>query len=369
MDELEAQLAHAQMRVLRNPGEASAWCQLGSRHHILASSGIDHYLEAHLCFERAYAMAPNVPEASIGFSASAYTLRQYDMALQLAEKATRIASEHGLEEIANVAQLAEAGILLKIGRWQEGWTKAEARLHLPQAPTVPFDGTLADIRGSRVYVRGEQGFGDNIEFMRYIPRLKQYCPNISVEAPPKMLELFEAFLPGIPVHYEKPNCDIEISLLSLPLLLGPAIGWEPIKPLPVPDRLQSRGYKVGICRASLSPSPTTLRKNPRPHEFREFINSLNVGSVKSLMEQDLGDCSWMDTAIALMKCGLVISVDTAVAHLAASMGIETWLIQRYDSCWRWDHPSWYPGVRIFQQPAPGDWPSVFQAIREALAAR
>jgi len=90
--------------------------------------------------------------------------------------------------------------------------------------------------------------------------------------------------------------------------------------------------------------------------------------------QDLmgGIQDFMDTAERMAGLDLVVAVDTAVAHLAATMGVPTWLLSRFRGCWRWGHgradSPWYPGLRVFRQAQPGDWDGVVAEVRAALQA-
>jgi hypothetical protein len=223
------------------------------------------------------------------------------------------------------------------------------------------------LAGKTVFVRGEQGFGDNIQFMRYVPQLRPFCADILLESLPSMTTLFHEFLPGVTTVDETDLIPgtVPISILSLPLLLGEKIGWEPIAPLPVPPKLApwKMPTKIGVCPASTADTQTTIRKNP-PMEMFDGL----APNVVSLMHGDLQTENWLETARIMRGLSRVISVDTAIAHLAASMGLETWLLQRFDDCWRWND-GWYPTVRIFKQAYPGDWVSVFNQVHEALALR
>ncbi len=90
---------------------------------------------------------------------------------------------------------------------------------------------------------------------------------------------------------------------------------------------------------------------------------------------DLSDriTDWADTAGLIMGLDLVIAVDTAVAHLAGALGKPVWLLNRFDSCWRWflgrDDTPWYPTMRLFRQTVPGDWADVMARVRRALRER
>jgi len=358
------ELSDAQKNAMEHPGDPTAWLHYGSAHYLLAGAGPEHYLEAHLAFERAMNMSGS-PGAALGLASSAYTFGSYDVALELAQAAQRNARLPYRE-----AELAEGGILLKLGRWEQGWKKCEARLDRPGSRTPRFTGKLAELKDKTVFVRGEQGFGDNIMFTRYIHKLNTWCGALIVEAPKSMATLMRYLVPvdaEIVSDTDRMLGDVQISIMSLPLLLGPMIGWEPIKPVkPSFDWNSRQPTRIGICPASLADSPTSLRKSPPPHYFNGLVDS-PISLMWSDMEPFSSCWDWLDTARYLHNCcKLVISVDTAVAHLAATMGIPVWLLQRADSCWRWDHPNWYPDIRAFQQKVPGDWGPVFHQVREAL---
>ena len=89
-----------------------------------------------------------------------------------------------------------------------------------------------------------------------------------------------------------------------------------------------------------------------------------------LLDLTAGLQDFTDTAALIANLDLVISVDTSVAHLAGALGRPVWLLSRFDGCWRWlldrDDSPWYPSLRLFRQPQPGDWPSVIVAVRRAL---
>jgi hypothetical protein len=83
-----------------------------------------------------------------------------------------------------------------------------------------------------------------------------------------------------------------------------------------------------------------------------------------------GVADFADTAVRLAQVDLLISVDTSMVHLAGGLGVPVWMLSRFDGCWRWleqrDDSPWYPSLRIFRQPSPGDWPSVVAEVRAAL---
>lgn len=359
-------LAYAQSSIMTQPLSAAAWSQLGAVHYMTAAAGPDHYLEAHMCFERARDLAPNAPPAALGLAASCFTLGHYDRALML----FRAAQE---EAPYPKARLAEAGLLLLLGRHEEGWEKHEARILMQDGPKASaYAGDLADLKHKTVLVCAEQGQGDCIQFMRYVPILRQYCAKVVVEAYAGLEALVASFTECIvlPAPCPLEGC-VRINLMSLPLLLGPVIGWEPVPPLAVPSQFRGPRSGIGICPASVPQVSDDLvyagamadRKNPPPEMLGDLAREF--GPMRSLMHADLQTADWLETAMVVAGLDLVITVDSAVAHLAASLGVETWVLQRFDHCWRWSD-GWYPAARIFRQAQPGDWGSVYRQVRAAL---
>jgi len=373
LEQLDEALICAQRAVFANPTNAAAWYQLAIVHHVMVGDGPNHYLEAHVCFERAYTMAPDNPSTASGLAASAYAMGQPELALKLFQKAQEIVPH-------TLSAVAESGVLKLLGRYEEGWTKDEARMDLTTGVRTPrYEGTLADLRDRTVVVRAEQGFGDMIELMRYVPKLKLYCREVIFEVHEGMEAMCAAFTQTKAVtapYLFDPFSAASVNLMSLPMLLGPVIGWDPLSPLSVPGQFLFPRKGIGICHASMlheiRPDSVYLnsicRSKTAPWDLVVELAKL-YGPFRSLMHQDLETNDWYETACVIASLELVISVDTAVAHLAASLGIETWLLQRFDHCWRWN-PGWYgKNVRIFKQKAPGDWESVFRQVREAFATR
>lgn len=362
LNALETTLEAAQASVIAKPWNGAAWCQLGLAHYLLAGAGPGHYLEAHNAFERAYAMAPHEPSAMIGLGSSVFTLGNHDQALDLFRRAQS-------ERPHPKARLAEAGVLLLLRQWQEGWEKHEARRDEPIS--LP---ALADLAGKTVVVEAEQAYGDCILFLRYVRYLRPFCKRVMLAMHPSLETLADALI-GKPFtsDWMPTGGSVAIPIMSLPLLLGPDIGYEPAPPLPVPDQFIKPRHGIGLCPASLPPPGSTdpyaysmcARKNPPMDMLIDLAGEF--GPFDFLSHAALKTKDWLQTASVLASFDLVISVDTAVAHLAATLGLETWVMQRFDGCWRWD--SWYPNARIFRQAAPGDWGSVYSQIGKALNVR
>src|ERR1700761_8553543 len=154
-------LPTAQRSVIDHPNNPMAWVKYGSAHYLMARAGPDHHIEAPLAYERAMTIAPDFPAAAMGLAMSSYAFKQHAVALDLVREAQR-------NKPYREAELLEGNILLKLGMWQEGWEKCEARLDRPGWRTKRFTGSLSDLKDRTVIVRGEQGYGDNIQFSRYV---------------------------------------------------------------------------------------------------------------------------------------------------------------------------------------------------------
>ena len=230
--------------------------------------------------------------------------------------------------------------------------------------------------GLHVLVRCYHGLGDTLQFARYLPALRARAASLTLELQPALMRLF-ARLAGpdriVPFATDAPEppteCDIEIMELAHVLRLPPeavaparlrvgtapqgaggiglcwqAGGWDPARS--IPPSLLAPALR-GTRAVSLCPGPAG-------GEGIDFVNPAGCPS-------DIAD-----TARLVAGLELVITVDTMLAHLAGCLGRPTWLLLRHDADWRWgqqDHAClWYPSIRLFRQPAPGDWQAVARAV-------
>jgi cytochrome c-type biogenesis protein CcmH/NrfG len=296
--------------------------------------------------------------------------------------------------------------LLLQGRYKEGWQEYEWRWRKPDFSSpirhtdVPlWDGSPLD--GRTILLHAEQGFGDAIQFVRYVPLVARCGENVILECHPQLVSLFQGIkgIKSVIAFGETvPEYDCQAPFLTLPRIFGSSLESIPACPLlsiPV-ERLskwQQRtaryyGPKVGLVWAGSSIHRNdSLRSIPlkffstfsMPAEINLF--SLQLGAAKHQLELsslaehviDLTDQihDFADTAALIEQLDLVISIDTAVAHLAASMGKPVYLLLPFAPDWRWlldrsDSP-WYPTIRIFRQKQPGDWGEVMTRIHPALA--
>jgi Flp pilus assembly protein TadD len=305
-------------------------------------------------------------------------------------------------------ELAEA--LLLRGEFAEGLREYEWRYRIAGAPPLlppnnrpHWDG--APLFDATLLLIADQGFGDSIQFCRYIPWVCARCPQVVVVADPLMHPLIRQTHPGLELvsHWDRcPPFAAYCPLSGLPRLHGTTLDTIPGK-LPylhadpartaawrarLRDLLQPGTRRIGIvwagrpthnndCNRSmrlsaLAPitsldgiSLVSLQKGPAQSGIAEYFGRaplLNLGA-------EIAD--FVDTMAIIETLDLIITVDTAVAHLAGAMGKPVWILLPYAPDWRWllersDSP-WYPTARLFRQPGPGDWASVARRVGEALS--
>lgn len=298
--------------------------------------------------------------------------------------------------------------LLAAGRFAEGWREYEWRWATEQMANARprFAARLwrgEAGRGERLLLHAEQGFGDMLQFCRYAPLAAAQGYEILLEVPAPLVRLMgslEGVSAVIPRGAARPEFDLHCPMMSLPLCLRTRLesvpGSLPYLQAPAEAaahweaRLAARGegLRVGFAWAG-NPSPE--RPARAAMDRRRSIDpaflaplaalpgllsvSLQRGGPAFPEEAALFDAmeemeDFADTAALVSRLDLVVTVDTAVAHLAGALGRPVWLLDRSDPCWRWmsgrDDSPWYPGLRIFRQTAPGDWPGVIARLRAAL---
>jgi FkbM family methyltransferase len=290
-------------------------------------------------------------------------------------------------------------ILLQQGDYARGFRAYEARWGLdrshPLKSTLPF-WQGEPLEGRRVFLRDEQGFGDVLMFARFIPELKRRgAVRVVAECQPELMRLV-ALAPGVDAVTRRGgaagDCDIAVPLLSLPGLLGVTLDTlprqvpylrapEPELPLPRDDRV-----RIGLAWAG----KTVPRDRSIPLEDllpllgdpRSIGWGLQVGpraaDLKRLgadaLIRDLGPrlVDFAETAAILTRLDLLVTVDTAIAHLAGALGVPTFLLLLYTSDWRWfdegDASPWYPSLRLFRQRRPNRWDEPLAELATAVDA-
>ena len=337
------------------------------------------------------------PSYSEGWNNLGVALREAGQIAQSIDAHRRaIAIEPGYAE----GHFALAFALLLEGEFHEGWQQYEWRLRRKSSLKVldrNWDG--ADLDGRTILLHAEQGFGDTIQFARYVPLVMHRGGKVIIAAQPELVGLLEG-VSGIErvmsIDDALPGFHLHCPLVSLPLVFQterdsiprnvPYIAADPARSAAWAARIGA-GSKLNIGLAwSGRPTHPDDRNRSIPLPQLEILatvpnatfHSLQPGALASDQSpalnildhtQHLGD--FADTAALIANLDMVISVDTAVAHLAGAMARPVWLLLPFAPDWRWmlgrtDSP-WYPTMRLFRQPTRGDWNSVLTEVLTALA--
>jgi tetratricopeptide (TPR) repeat protein len=298
-------------------------------------------------------------------------------------------------------------LLLLTGDLERGWAKYEWRWKIKQWSPRDFPQTLWDaqpLEGRTILLHAEQGLGDTIQFARYASLVKERGGAVIVECQRPLLSLL-ASCAGIDRLVgqgdELPPFDVQVPLLSLPGIFHTSLRDIPatVPYLFAHPSLVERwrqelggiaGFKIGIawrgspihkndrarsiplsCFEPLAGLPDihlfSLQKGAGTEELQDARDHFPVAELGSRLED------FMDTAAVLKNLDLVITCDTAVAHLAGALGVPVWVAIPFAPDWRWllgrsDSP-WYPTMRLFRQKKLGNWEDVFEEIKAELCVQ
>lgn len=298
--------------------------------------------------------------------------------------------------------------LLLTGRFPLGWELYERRLIAERSAPNVVDGRLwdgsADIAGKMLFVHAEQGLGDTLQFCRYAPLLAARGAQVILSVQDSLRTLLSGLGPGVeiigstdrPQHYDF-HCPLlslmracRTDLESIPSSV-PYLWADPARVAAWRRRLGTEGRLIGIrwqggtSRVdvgrsfplrhfeSMAAIPgmrlISLQRDAGCEQLARFPSHLQVEDIGNELDPD-GAKTFLDTAAVMQCLELVITSDTSVAHLAGALGRPTWLVLKHVPDWRWmldreDSP-WYPTMRLFRQPRPGDWAAAFAVIHAEL---
>ena len=311
------------------------------------------------------------------------------------------------------ALLNKATLLLLTGNFQDGFALYESRHTIPEmkqsAPsfTQPLWLGETNIAGKTILLYEEQGIGNTIQFCRYAALAAEAGARVVMEAQKPLVELMTTLTGVSQIVAEGdplPAFDLRCPTMSLPLAFGttletipgkvPYLHADPARAAVWRERLSGlTGRRIGLVWAGgsrlghMGAVATDQRRSvplatlaPLAQVNNCVFVSIQLGRPAAqaamppagmiLHDYTAELNSFADTAALIENLDLVISVDTSTAHLAAAMGKPVWLLNRFDTCWRWlldrDDSPWYPTLRQFRQPRPGDWASVAARVAEAL---
>lgn len=345
--------------------------------------------EAEKHLRRAVELHSPYPDAWNNLGVTFRCMGRYREALEFYHRALEIKSEY------SDAHLNRAVTWLQLGNFEQGWMEFEWRflshsLLLEKFTQPLWDGT--SFEGKSLLIFAEQGFGDVIQLARFFPKVKEKGGTVIVQCQPELKRWLEGH-PGVDSLIargeQKPPFDLQLPIFSLPRVfktqletIPPVVNHFKDITLSVLPEEKGDAFKIGIA---WSGSQRHSDDSARSCKLEYFQNLQNIPKVRlySLQKDFQGtlpsgifdavqDCrDFYDTARVIQRLDLIICVDTAVAHLAGTLGKPVWLLTAIPPDWRWlidrtDSP-WYPSLRIFRQQKRGDWTELFNRVQTELS--
>ena len=400
-------IEHHQKAIQLKPNYAQAWYNLAISH-----AALNNHQESIASYEQAVQIQPDYAQAWYNLGISYCALKRYPESIASYEQAVQIQPDYAQ------ALWNKSVVELTIGDLCNGWQNFEARALIKNNPlesiysSIPRLKDLLSVNRKKILIWSEQGLGDSIQFCRYLPELAKLGADITYVTPTALVTLMESIDGAIQItdHYDDlSGFDFQAPLMSLPLIFNTELASIPspfpyLKPNPAKEimwaeRLSfSHHLRVGLVwngspMADQSEMKAINERRNIPLETIARLQPLKKVDFYSLQKGDQAESEleqkqpniwptnnlfnyapelkdFSDTAALIANLDLVISVDTSTAHLAAALGKPTWILNRYDSCWRWledriDSP-WYSSVRLYRQKTLGNWDDVMDMVERDL---
>jgi tetratricopeptide (TPR) repeat protein len=355
----------------------------------------DRYDEAEVALTEAYRLAPDYPQASHFLGLLYCDLGRYEESVEAFERALKLWPRNSVIRWDLVLCRLWSGDLA--GAWADYGSLYEHRHpHIMKIKLPMWNGE--PLEGKTLWVHPDQGLGDTIMMARYVPMLAAQGAKLIVDVPPHLLRLFTR-LDGVAELRQQgnaePEADYHCPFMALAGRVGTTIETIPsqIPYLTVPDEIKTNlpggqgKLKVGLVWGGSKTNPR------RSILFEDIVSimgevgaafySLQLGpQAADIAEHGAGplvvDLSpalrdFADTGLVMRDLDLIITIDTAAAHLAGAMGRPTFLMLPYLADWRWGHAKttspWYPTMRLFRQTQRNDWREALLQLRQALAEK
>jgi Flp pilus assembly protein TadD len=359
--------------------------------------------DARAAFSQAIAINPNFAEAYCNMATICQLVGEFREALVWCERALAIDAEH-----VNT-HYNRALSWLALGDFPRGWAEYEWRWQREEfrraLDTMPeWDGS--PLEGRRLFVRSEQGLGDTLQYVRFISVLQEMGASLELAIPPSLAPLLlqSGIRPFATDDTQAAPYDVHTTLVSLPNRLGTTLETIPAQ---VPylfadearvalwrERMQRiAGFRVGIAWQGNPKFPQDrwrsiplgefaplaqvagvrlfcLQKNHGLEQLEQLGGAFQVVDLRP--EYDVEEGAFLNAAAIMRNLDLVITTDTALAHLAGALGVRVWVLLGIGADFRWlsgrsDSP-WYPTMRLFRQARLGDWTELLNRVAGELAA-
>ncbi len=390
---VDAAVLHYERALVLAPDHPGALNNLG-----VALVDLGRPEEAVMHYQRALATQPELAETHDNLGIAFERQGRYAEALACYEHALALKPEYA------DAHFNRAHALLATGNFDEGWQEYEWRFAV-----AGYDRNLGRplwcggaLDGQTILIHAEQGLGDTLQFVRYIPHVAERGGRVVLEVPKPLVRLVRTIAGAdqvIAAGNPLPEFDCHCPLLSLPRVFKTNLATIPDKVpyLRVPPEASAEwanliadasGLKVGLvwCGSMvgiIDRRPIDLRllrpllEVPGVSWFSLQVGERS-GDIALLDRSEIADLSprltdFAATAAAVSNLDLVITIDTSVAHLGGALGRPIWVLLPYNADWRWlrdhDDSPWYPTARLFRQRQPGDWAGVIGDVVVALGRR
>ena len=399
------------LRVLSRPEEAMVSYRraatlrpdLAGTHNNLGSAllALHRPAEAEAALREALRLRPDYAEAANNLGGALLALDRPDEALVQFRRAVTL--DAGQVQ----ARFGESLALLTLGDYRAGWAAYESRWHDPRfrdderSYDIPLWLNAPDdrIAGRTLLLHAEQGLGDTIQFVRYVPLVRRLGARVVLEVQAPLRRLAEGMADvTITVGADLPECDAHCPLLSLPLAFGTELPTVPatipyLRPDPARVAAWQRtlgprvGLRVGLAISGCSEHPDdALRSIPAAllhpllilpgvefHLVQKDLRDIDASVLRQLPGPRIHAdalCDFAETAALLSALDLLVTVDTSVAHLGGALGLPVWLLLQSNADFRWlrvreDSP-WYPTARLFRQDGARRWEPVVARVAQAL---
>ena len=285
---------------------------------------------------------------------------------------------------------------MRRGEWERAWRlsdlalasgRGDQRWSLPRHEQPIWDGT--PLHGRHVLIRCYHGLGDTLQFIRYAPLVAAIAASVTVWAQPSLIPLLQS-LPRVgrllPLHDGVPDVshDVDVEVMELPHVFRSTPDTLPssVPYLHPPRRGRLPGGRPGLAvglvwqaggwdpRRSIPPALLVPLSRIPGIALHILQRGPALGEIPHGFGLPAGSDDVLEAASAMLDLDLVVTVDSMPAHLAGALGMPVWTLLQHDADWRWmerraDSP-WYPTMRLFRQPRPGDWADVVGQVRAAL---
>jgi tetratricopeptide (TPR) repeat protein len=352
--------------------------------------------EAFASYDRASIVGPQVPEVLINKGHVLADRHQFAEALKCYAAAAQVGRRPEAEWCASLVRL-------RLGQFAQGWRDYEWRWHQASWEirrrnfAVPLWLGNEPIAGKTILLHAEQGFGDTLQFVRYLKSVADLGATVLLEVQPPLEPLLAGIVGSTRVlaHGEAlPPFELHCPLMSLPLALGTIPAEVPYVHAPE-ERVarwrarlgERRSPRVGFVWAGSATHKNNHNRSMALERFASIFSAPGVAFVSLQNEVTAAEVAildrhanltqlgpelrdFADTAAVVAELDLVIAVDTAVVHVAGALGRPVWLLLPFTPDFRWlldreDSP-WYPTARLFRQPQFGDWESVLARVQHEL---